>query len=145
MRSVLPRSFLAPWSRHRVKGMADWNVIMVVDDEEDSREPLATMLESAGYGVLQAANGADALHLLAVEPCDVIVLDLLMPVMNGWAFRQNQRANAAFAKIPVLLMSAAHRLEEAARALKAAACVPKPIDTAHLLKALCRITGRSEA
>jgi CheY-like chemotaxis protein len=82
--------------------------ILLVDDDVDLRQSLAEALESAGYLVVQAANGAEAIESLrSSERPAVILLDLLMPVMNGWQFCELKQRDPDTAHIPVLAMSAA--------------------------------------
>ena len=81
--------------------------ILLVDDDYDLREALAELLTDEGFQVTQASNGQDALDSLEEETADLIVLDYMMPVMNGTEFRAQQRARPAFAAIPVVLLSAA--------------------------------------
>jgi CheY-like chemotaxis protein len=81
--------------------------LLLVDDDEDLRISLAEALEESGYLVIQAANGLAALQLLEAERPDLVLLDLLMPVLNGWQFCQSKVENPALASIPVIAMSAA--------------------------------------
>jgi CheY-like chemotaxis protein len=82
--------------------------ILLVDDDGDLRRSLGEALEEAGYDVTASANGYDALVRLKEAPRpDVILLDLLMPVMNGWQFCLAKKADPATAPIPVIAMSAA--------------------------------------
>ena len=82
--------------------------ILLVDDDGDLRRSLGEALEEAGYDVTVSANGHDALVALRQTPLpDVILLDLLMPVMNGWQFCKAKQADPATAPIPVIVMSAA--------------------------------------
>ena len=81
--------------------------LLLVDDDEDLRASLAEALEEAGYLVIQAGNGQDALELLERERPSLVLLDLLMPVLNGWQFCQSKNENAVTASIPVIAMSAA--------------------------------------
>jgi len=110
-------------------------VVLVVDDDQDVRELLASVLEDAQYDVLVACDGAEALRVLAenATTCDIILLDLMMPVMNGWDFRRQQRARAELADIPVLLMSAGAHVFAASGELNAAAYLVKPVDFDELL------------
>jgi CheY-like chemotaxis protein len=103
--------------------------ILVVEDETDVREALAIFFETEGYDVLQAANGKEALALLGASPtvC-LILLDLFMPVMDGWAFRRAQLADARLAAIPVIVISADRLAVEKAKDLGARGCHLKPID-----------------
>jgi CheY-like chemotaxis protein len=82
--------------------------VLVVDDDHTAREITALLLQGQGYAVACARNGREALGLLRAypPPPDLIVLDLWMPGMNGWQFRQQQRADPALAAIPVLVVSA---------------------------------------
>ena len=115
-------------------------VVLIVDDDADTRVALADLLEDAGYDVLCAANGREALVRLSVSGvrCDLILLDLLMPVMNGWDFRQRQRAMPEIANIPVLLMSAGAHLAVVRDELKADGSMTKPVDEFDLLKLVKR-------
>jgi len=115
-------------------------VVLVVEDERDARDAIATMLEDAGYEVLQAANGREALGQLADRNgrCDLILLDLMMPVMNGWDFRRKQAETPAFAATPVVLMSAGAHLAVVRAELNAAGHVTKPVELSDLLDAVKR-------
>ena len=110
-------------------------VVLVVDDNQDVRELLAAVLTDAHYDVLLANDGAEALRVLAgaATTCDLIVLDLMMPVMNGWDFRRKQRTTEELAAIPVLLMSAGAHVFAASCELNAAAYLVKPVEIADLL------------
>jgi CheY-like chemotaxis protein len=84
---------------------------MVVDDDNDIRETLRSLLVEEGYQVSAHQNGRAALDALQALPAadrpDVILLDLMMPIMDGWDFRRSQLANPALAGIPVVLVTAA--------------------------------------
>jgi CheY-like chemotaxis protein len=81
--------------------------VLVVDDDRDIREELADYLTAAGHDALTAPDGKAALTLCRAEQePDVILLDLWMPVMDGWDFRAAQLADAALAHIPVIAISA---------------------------------------
>jgi CheY-like chemotaxis protein len=118
--------------------------ILIVEDQADTRETLATLLELAGYAVACAANGQEALDYLrhGASP-DVILLDLNMPVMNGWAFRQEQRESPALAQIPVVIVSALAD-QDAAAAIEPNDRLAKPVDLERLLEVIqryCRKAG----
>ena len=107
--------------------------VLVVEDDRDSRELLGEMLELSGYRPLLAADGLEALRLLRRErPC-VILLDLMMPRMDGCAFRQAQLAVEALRAIPVVVVSADPNAERKARDIQAAACLGKPVDPDDVL------------
>jgi CheY-like chemotaxis protein len=113
-------------------------VVLVVEDEPDALDAITAMLEDAGYVALRAANGREALGQLGDHAgrCDLILLDLLMPVMNGWDFRRKQRETPAFADIPVLLMSAGAHMATVSGELNAAGYVTKPVEMSDLLSAV---------
>jgi CheY-like chemotaxis protein len=87
--------------------------ILVIDDDRDLLEILCEVLRGAGFETIAAQNGADALEkLAAVERPALILLDLMMPVMNGWQFRAAQGSQPELASIPVVVMTANHKLED---------------------------------
>src|ERR671922_368969 len=90
--------------------------ILVVDDDRDLRELLGAVLTAAGYDVLMAENGAAALSVLRTVLPDLIILDLMMPVMNGWQFREAQNALPDYARIPVVCLSGHHAARHQASA-----------------------------
>ena len=110
------------------------NSILVVEDDQDVRDALATVLETEGYTVVTAAHGEEALgRLRAASAPSVILLDLYMPVMNGWAFRAEQLRDPKLAEIPVIVVSADSMVARRAADLGAAGYVGKPIDFDRLL------------
>jgi two-component system chemotaxis response regulator CheY len=108
---------------------------LLVEDDDDFREGLADILRSEGYSVRCAANGLEALDYLkaAEQAPNVILLDLMMPVMDGWDFRQRMLAEASLADIPVILLSAMRDLPTAA-SLQAAGTLHKPVELGQLLQ-----------
>ena len=113
--------------------MTDRGTIFIVEDDVDTREMLGRFLELEGFQVETAANGRQALDLLAggVRAC-VILLDLMMPVMDGWQFRREQVRDEDLARIPVIVVSAAGR--ERLQQIEADAYLSKPVDLEELLK-----------
>ena len=108
--------------------------ILVVEDDPDVRDALATVLETEGYEVAKASDGQDALGQLRASPTTaLILLDLYMPVMNGWAFRAEQLRDPKLASIPVVVVSADSMVGKRAADLGAAGYVGKPIDFDRLL------------
>lgn len=110
--------------------------VLVVDDDVDIRESLLELLELEGYSVRGAANGREALEQLRRRRASVILLDLMMPVMDGFEFRQEQLGDPELSEIPVVLVSAGGRCEQAAKELAALGCVKKPLDVAALLRVI---------
>jgi two-component system, chemotaxis family, chemotaxis protein CheY len=109
--------------------------VLIVDDEEDVRESLAAILEAEGYSVIEADNGEAALQQLekSAAVC-LILLDLFMPIMNGWTFRQKQLGEPAFAAIPVIVISADAAAARRAAALGVVDAITKPLDLERLLQ-----------
>lgn len=105
----------------------------------DIRDSLMESLRDAGYGAVGAANGRDAMETLRAgqRPC-LILLDLMMPLMDGRQFREEQLQNPQLADIPVVVISADHRVAEKTRSVKATEFLAKPIR----LKALLAVTSR---
>ncbi len=83
--------------------------ILVVEDDREQRETLCAMLDFEGFGHAEAANGREALDYLdrSGAPC-VVLLDVDMPVMNGWIFRAQQLADDRLSRIPVVVVTANH-------------------------------------
>ena len=108
--------------------------ILIVEDETDFRAGVAAVLESAGYNVVEAEDGVAALRSLRsdTEFC-LILLDLFMPVMNGWKFRGEQRQDPQIAEIPVVVISAAQDASRHGSDLGAIATISKPVDFDRLL------------
>ena len=111
--------------------------ILIVEDDEAIREGLEQLVEEAGYVSSGASNGAHALEQLrgGVRPA-VILLDLMMPVMNGWDFRNAQLEDPELAGIPVVVLS---DFGEDAAAAAADEVLPKPFTVAELVDVLHRI------
>lgn len=113
--------------------------IMVVEDDFDIRDTLAQVLEAEGYAVAGVANGAEALEALEKgEPPALILLDLMMPVMNGWQFRTEQLKRPNLANIPVVVISADAGVGKKAEAIGAADSLKKPVP----LETLLDVVGR---
>jgi CheY-like chemotaxis protein len=114
--------------------------IFVVDDEEMIRESLVEFLDEHGYDAVGAAHGRDALDKLAASdllPC-LILLDLMMPVMDGRSFREEQLQTPALAAIPVVVFSAYRDVAKTAGELNAAGHLAKPLNLTTLLQTVRR-------
>ncbi|MET0342182.1 MAG: response regulator [Polyangiales bacterium] len=112
--------------------------VLIVDDDVDIREALVDVLADHGYPATAVANGREALDYLHAgdRPC-LILLDLMMPVMNGAQFRAAQLGDPALRDLPVLLISAGNDLEQRSAAL-ATESMRKPIDLSRLLEVVAR-------
>jgi CheY-like chemotaxis protein len=113
---------------------------LIVEDHADTREALALLLEVGGLTVATAAAGRPALdYLRSHQPPAFVLLDLMMPGMDGWTFLAEKRQDPALAAVPVVIVTAAGDLGQAsARALGAEAVVHKPADPKDLLAAVGR-------
>jgi two-component system chemotaxis response regulator CheY len=109
--------------------------LCVVDDDADIREVLSDVLTFAGYEVILADDGQSALDRLRARKngCRLILLDLMMPRMNGWEFRRRQLADPALASIPVMLLTGAGTAAKAIDELRVDATIEKPFDLDTLL------------
>jgi CheY-like chemotaxis protein len=117
-------------------------VVLLVEDDPVAREATARLLQAEGYAVVTAEDGRQALDLLhAAAPPDLILLDLMLPGMDGWEFRQRQRVDPALAPVPVVLLSGTDGLGRAAESLAAAGFLEKPVDVAQLLAEVRRHAG----
>ncbi len=120
--------------------MSDRRSILVVDDDTDLRETVADALVEEGYEVATAPNGAEALRLLrAGARPNVILLDLMMPVLDGWGFRAEQLRDPSIASIPVIVFTAYAVSDEAAEKLKADRMLRKPILLRDLFATVARV------
>ena len=110
--------------------------LLIVEDDQDIRESLVEFMKDHGYRVVAARDGREALdHLLhARERPFLIVLDLMMPVMDGQEFRAQQLRNPELSDIPVLLISAYRDVEERAAELGRLPFLRKPFNLGHLLE-----------
>ena len=100
----------------------------MVEDDDDSREMLATMVQSLGYPVVTATNGAEGLSLAREHrPC-LILLDLIMPMMNGETFRAEQLADEDMRHIPVVVVTGTDDPHVPARRLEALGYIRKPLN-----------------
>jgi CheY-like chemotaxis protein len=109
--------------------------ILIVEDDEDVRGALAAVLEEEGYSVLEARHGEEALRTLrGPDTVCLILLDLFMPTMNGWAFRDEQRRDPELAAIPVIVLSADGAALKSAGSMGVVDYMVKPVDFDRLLK-----------
>jgi CheY-like chemotaxis protein len=112
--------------------------VLIVEDDEALREALTETLADAGYRVVVATNGKEALERLRAPDAtmpSLILLDLMMPVMDGWQFRAEQRRDPVLAAIPVCVLSAAG---QAASNVTADCFLPKPTSLDMLLETVAR-------
>jgi CheY-like chemotaxis protein len=115
--------------------------ILLIEDDPDLAEVVAEVLLMEGYRLSRASDGRAALELLANrELPDLILLDLMMPNMNGWEFREAQLRDTRLAKIPVVVLSATG---ERSRPIDAVLVLRKPVTLDELLSAVKRFSNSS--
>jgi CheY-like chemotaxis protein len=117
-----------------VRQAVDAAVILVVDDERDIRSTVAEMLELEGYAVDEAANGADALDIVERRAPDVILLDMRMPILDGWGFAAELRRRGK--QIPIVVMTAARDAARWADEIAANGALDKPFGFEDLMRAV---------
>ena len=115
--------------------------VLVVDDEPELRSVVALVLSEEGYHVAQAANGAEALRVLEQTQPACVLLDMRMPVLDGWGFARELEARHLH--VPVVVMTAAQDAQLWAREVKAAGCLGKPFDLDDLLATVERVCGQA--
>ena len=114
--------------------------VLIVEDDADLREMMAQLLTLEGYAAATVSNGREALAYLRDNAApDVILLDLMMPVMDGWEFRREQQRHSGMADVPVIILSALD--QPRAADVNADAFLKKPLDFDRLLELVHRYCG----
>ena len=123
--------------------MGAQHTVLVIEDDADLREMVAVLLETGGYESVVCADGVQAFAQLnaGLWPC-MILLDLMMPKMDGWQFMEQLRAVPAFASIPIVVLSA-YGTPEGVRSLGAADYLKKPFDPDAMLAAVERYCSKA--
>jgi CheY-like chemotaxis protein len=109
--------------------------VLVVEDDTDIRETVAELLIEEGYQVQTAISGRDALEHLTTTAAlpDVVLLDLMMPIMDGWTFYDHLQKDSRWSGLPIVVISADANVHEKAARLKPVACLRKPVGIDELL------------
>jgi CheY-like chemotaxis protein len=119
--------------------------VLVVEDDESIREVIVDVLEDRGYRVMATANGAEALAVLDTIRPDVMVLDLLMPIMHGWAFMESYVEKTDGAPVPIVVVSVNPVLPRSFDRLGVRQVVSKPFDVDDLARAVDDATAAVSA
>lgn len=109
--------------------------VLIVEDEPLLRKRLSGVLTANGHEILEAGNGHDGIEHLKNNPPELILLDMVMPDVNGWGFLDYQRSDKELAKIPVIVISA---YEGMALSAKTQGYLSKPVETEDLLSTVAR-------
>lgn len=120
--------------------MTPGQYILVVDDDQDFREALAEVLGEAGYPVQQAENGEVALSRVADESPGIVLLDLKMPVLDGWGVMERMRGDPRSAGVPILILSA-YGFEWESELLGAQGYIPKSVGMDEILERVRKSAG----
>lgn len=116
--------------------------VLVVDDDASIRQFIVLALSDSGYEVTSAAHGGEALAAAEKAPPDVILLDMRMPVMDGWAFAKAYREQPA-PHAPVVVLTAARDAAQSAAEISADGFLPKPFELRDLLRIVADFAGRA--
>jgi CheY-like chemotaxis protein len=111
--------------------------VLVVDDEPDIRATVSAMLEAEGYDVIEATNGAEALMAMESSVPDLVLLDMRMPVLDGWGFASEVRRRGY--RVPIVVMTAARDAARWASEIAAPAFLAKPFGFDDLISAVERV------
>lgn len=116
--------------------------VLIVEDDDDVREFMDLLISTSGYETMSARDGHEALQLIrARRPC-VILLDLQMPRMDGWQFRERQLEDPALARIPVVCITAYYDPRDVSRKL-GVRCLLKPADFPAVLQEVRSACGQT--
>ncbi len=115
--------------------------VLIVEDDDGIRDLVDLVLSSAGYEILTASDGAAALQVIGTVRPDLVLLDMRMPVMDGWTFARELRARHGH-RIPVVVVTAAEDVRLRAREVDADAWLGKPFDVDTLLATVGRLAAR---
>jgi CheY-like chemotaxis protein len=114
--------------------------VLIVEDDEEVCRMIELLLKSHGYETKTACNGQEALERMRVDrPC-LVLLDVHMPVMDGWQFRSQQLNDPSLAGVPVLCMTALYHAEDVAQRL-GVSCLSKPADFPSVLQHVSAACG----
>ena len=108
--------------------------ILIIDDTEANRELIADYIDLLGYSSLQASNGKEGLEVMLREKPELVLLDMMMPVLNGADFLRCIKGMPDLATIPVVVMSGDTAARQTAQSLGAVGCLPKPVEIERLLE-----------
>jgi CheY-like chemotaxis protein len=114
--------------------------VLIIEDDPDIRDLLSSVLVLEGYEVVTAADGAQGLDQLRDARPSLILLDLMMPAMDGWEFRRQQLLDPSLARVPTVILSGDGRLEAKAASL-GTPFLRKPVDLDALLAVVARSRG----
>jgi CheY-like chemotaxis protein len=124
---------------------SDKGAVLVIEDNVTTRDRISRVLSTHGYRVKEAGDGREGLALAARERFDAILLDLVMPRMDGWQFRDAQRNRSQFPHVPTVFVTARALRVGERYVLGATDVVMKPFEDTQLLATVDRVVGRAAA
>jgi CheY-like chemotaxis protein len=135
-RARVPRIASSAPARRDAANLASLPTVLIAEDNLDSREALSTLLESLDYRVIQAADGAEAVELAREHAPDVILMDMMMPVMDGFEAVRLLRAEPRFHDVPIVAVTAMEGVRERVLGAGCTALYRKPLNVREFLAAL---------
>jgi len=123
--------------------MSQKSKVLIVDDEPFNLDYLQQELEDLNYQIITASNGQEALEKIHREQPDLVLLDLMMPILDGFAVLAQVKADMGLRDIPVIIVSAANDSKSVVRGIKQGAddYITKPVDAVHLVNKLKEYLG----
>jgi CheY-like chemotaxis protein len=119
--------------------------ILIAEDHLDSRAALSALLEALGFEVLQAANGREALELAGTASPDIVLMDMMMPEMDGFEATRAIRSDPRFGRVPIIAVTAMEGAQTIAFGAGVDDYVPKPVDARMLLNKIERLLQQLRA
>ena len=117
--------------------------VLVVDDDPAIRGLVADALRDVGYSVDLAAHGREALEAMRARRPSTVVLDLMMPIMDGFSFMEACHSEQLCDNVPIVVISAAHDALKQLQEVPIHACIAKPFDMDELIRTISRFAGRN--
>jgi len=135
-----PAVFSSPPPSDQQKNIGFGKRVLIVDDEESIGESFQRVLERLGFQVTIAANGQEGLKAVAVQKIDLIITDVLMPVMDGYTFCKELKKSKEFSNIPIVIISGRRKMEEAFMGLGINSFLSKPFSPEEILVKVSALT-----
>ncbi|HET6312609.1 MAG TPA: response regulator [Chloroflexia bacterium] len=130
-----------PPGRNRSGALNEPKDVLVVEDEAYLCDLVADVLEAEGHQARTASNGHEALERVQDRKPQLILLDLMMPVMDGWEFIRALRSNRDWADIPIVVVTAVYDIKRTQQETGAVAVVTKPFDIDQIADVVARFSS----